>query len=174
MLERDATRSWMDRRSTVCQCLKTFSSTTMNRSDDCSSSVGSLSCSWVPMILPSFLIQGMRSSRWFQTRDSRPLGLSTRRISGRARSWSNQWKHCAPTTTSYALSVAGISSAPPTEVRTPGRLLRRMSSIASSGSVACTSWPSATSCSVSLPVPAPSSRTVSGSSPVSQAAAASG
>ena len=35
----------------------------------------------------------------------------------------------------------------------------RWRSIASSGSVASTRWPGATSCSVSLPVPAPSSRT---------------
>ena len=58
MLEREATRSWIERRSTVCQCLKIFSSTTMNRSDDRSISVGSSSCSWVPMIRPELLDPG--------------------------------------------------------------------------------------------------------------------
>ena len=36
------------------------------------------------MIRPSFLTHGIRSSRSFQTSDSRPRGLSTRRISGSA------------------------------------------------------------------------------------------
>ena len=54
------------------------------------------------------------------------------------------------------------------ETRTSGRFFARMASIFGSGSVACTSWPRATSCWVSLPVPAPSSRTLNGWSEVSQ------
>ena len=75
------------------------------------------------MIRPSRLTHGIRSSRWFQTRESRPRGLSTRAISGSARSWSNQWKACALTTTSYDESPAGISSAGACETRTSGRFL---------------------------------------------------
>ena len=61
-----------------------------------------------------------------------------------------------------------MSSAGATDVRTSGRSRFRTASICGSGSVASTSWPSATRCAVSLPVPAPSSRTVTGCSPTSQ------
>ena len=63
-------------------------------------SLGSSTWSAVPMIFPSRRTQGIRSSRWFHTSATEPPGLSTRTISGTARSKSNQWKHCAPTTTS--------------------------------------------------------------------------
>ena len=126
------------------------------------------------MIVPSRRTHGTRSSRWFQTSESRPPVLRTRAISGSARSWSNQWKAWAETTTSYERSPAGISSADACEVRTSGSRSWSLASIAASGSVACTSCPRATSCSVSLPVPAPSSSTDSGWSEVSQAAASRG
>ena len=63
---------------------------------------GSSSCSWVPMIVPRRRTHGIDSSRWFQTRPMRPPGLSTRAISGSARSRSNQWKAWAATTASKA------------------------------------------------------------------------
>ena len=117
---------------------------------------------------------GMRSSRLFHTSATWPPGLSTRAISGSAASWSNQWKACATTTTSTERSLAGISSAVATLALTSGTRWRSTSSIASSGSVAKTAWPWSTSSRVSLPVPAPSSRTTFASPPASQATASAG
>ena len=126
------------------------------------------------MMRPSLRTHGIRSSRSFHTTATRPSGLSTRAISGRARSRSNQWNACAATTTSTERVAAGIASAGAVAVRRSGCRSRRWVSISSSGSVASTSWPRSRSRSVNLPVPAPSSTTVAMLRPVIHSAASAG
>ena len=163
MLERESTMSWIVWRLMSCQNGNVASSTKPKRPECTSGSAMSFaSSSWLPIRVPSLRTHGIFSLRRFQTRERWPPGRSTRAISGSACSRSNQWKDWAATTTSTERSGTGSSSAEACVDRVSGRLRRRMSSISWAGSVAWTSWPRATSCSVSLPVPAPTSRTVAG------------
>ena len=81
-LDRERTRSWMLWRSTCCQCVNVASSTSPNSSLAAIASVGSASCSWVPISAPRRRTHGIRSSRQFHTRPSAPPRLRARAISG--------------------------------------------------------------------------------------------
>ncbi len=72
---------------------------------------------------------------------------------------SNQCIDCPHSTASTDPSASGIASAGPCSARADGSCRRNSASIASSGSTAVTSAPSAASTAVSFPVPAPRSST---------------
>jgi len=114
------------------------------------------------LISASPATQPTRSSSTFHSPARTPPGLSTRAISGSARSMSNQCIACAASTASRLASGSGISSALPGTERTAGIARRNSASICGSGSTAVTSAPRLSSVAVSLPVPAPRSPTRTG------------
>jgi len=114
------------------------------------------------LISASPATQPTRSSSTFHSPARTPPGLSTRAISGSARSMSNQCIACAASTASRLASGSGISSALPGTERTAGIARRNSASICGSGSTAVTSAPRPASIVVSLPVPAPTSATRTG------------
>ena len=114
------------------------------------------------LISASPATQPTRSSSTFHSPASTPPGRSTRAISGRARSMSNQCMAWPARTASRLASGSGISSALPGTERTPGIARRSSASICGSGSTAVTSVPRPASVAVSLPVPAPMSATRTG------------
>ena len=114
------------------------------------------------LIAASSATQPTRSSSTFHSPASTPPGLSTRAISGNARSRSNQCMAWPASTASTLASGSGSSSARPGTERTAGIARRNSASICGSGSTAVTSAPRRTSVAVSLPVPAPMSATRTG------------
>ena len=79
---------------------------------------------------------GSDSSRSFQTSASHPPGRSTRAISARAVSGSNQWKAWAATTASTAPSARGTCSAVAPTIGTPGTTRVKTSRMDGEGSAA--------------------------------------
>ena len=114
------------------------------------------------LISASPATQPTRSSSTFHSPASTPPGLSTRAISGSARSMSNQCMAWPASTASRLASGSGIASALPGTERTAGIARRNSASICGSGSTAVTSAPRPASVAVSLPVPAPRSATRTG------------
>ena len=176
---REATRSTIDSRLTSCQKWNFFSSTKPNRSLQTSARPGVGGLLQLRLVVedPPQLAHP-RDPLVAVVPDQRPAwppGRSTRAISGSARSWSNQWKACAATTTSTERSGSGISSAPALAGRDVGQCAAQdREHRRRRGRWRARRGRARPARAVSLPVPAPSSRTVAGSRPTSQAAASAG